>query len=36
MPGEGVLLGSLLVGGLVYQGVLLLGLVRRFTRLAYQ
>ena len=36
VPGGTGLSGGLLVGGLVYQGVLLLGLVRRFTRIAYQ
>ena len=36
LPSETGLTGGLLLGGLVYQSVLLLGLLRRFTRLAYQ
>lgn len=36
VPGDAGLIGGLLLGGLVYQSVLVLALVRRFTRLAYQ
>ncbi len=36
LPGPVVLLGGLFLAGLVYESVLLLALVRRFTRIAYQ